>query len=147
MPKKTKDPTYYAAVGRRKSAVAHVRLYFAPKASKEAASLKKGDIMVNGIHAQEYFQFAPYATLFEAPLRLVNAIGRFAISIHTTGGGKKGQLDAVRLGLARALEKADAGNRSILKPEKLLRRDPRVRERRKPATGGRARRKKQSPKR
>jgi len=139
--------TYYEAIGRRKSAVALVRLYISPKASKTTSSMNKGDFLINSIPAKEYFQFEPYVQLFQLPLHVVDALERFAISVIATGGGKRGQLDAVRLGLARALEQADENNRKKLKAEGLLTRDSRVRERRKAGTGGRARRKKQSPKR
>ena len=98
--------------------------------------------MVNELPINAYFQLDMYKSLFDLPLALTDSIGRFAISILAQGGGKKSQLQAVQPGISRALELVDADNRSKLKPEGLLSRDARVRERRKPGTGGRARRQK-----
>ena len=80
-------------------------------------------------------------------MSLTNSLDRFAIVVKVNGGGKEGQLDAVSLGISRAMLKVDDATRLVLKKEGLLTRDARVRERRKVGTGGRARRKKQSPKR
>lgn len=147
---KTKTLKYYEATGRRKSAIARVRLYLGTKGNKPTkvnSAVEKGTIMVNDLPIDSYFQMDMYKTLYNLPLVLTDAVGRFAISILTQGGGKKSQLSAVQLGLSRALELVDGDNRAKLKPEGLLSRDARVRERRKPGTGGRARRQKQSPKR
>lgn len=150
MPKKKSDLKYYEAVGRRKSAVARVRLYLTTgkKEVKIADSkMKKGDIVVNNLPADKYFPGDVMMTDFTKPLALTDSADRFAISIITKGGGKHSQMEAARLGIARALEIADGEHRSVLKPEGLLSRNSRVRERRKAGTGGRARRQKQSPKR
>lgn len=147
MPKKTKNLKYYEAVGRRKSAVARVRLYIAARKSKNAADIKKGEIFINDKPSAEYFPMEGYEKQFSLPLDLTNNLSRFAVSVIARGGGKKGQMEAIRLGLARALEQVNEDHRPLLKSEGLLTRDARVRERRKPGTGGRARRKKQSPKR
>lgn len=147
---KVKTLKFYEAIGRRKSAIARVRLYLGTKGNKPTkmnAAVEKGGIMVNELPIEKYFQMDLYKTLYQLPLEVTDTVGRFAISILTQGGGKKSQIDAVQLGLARALELVDGDNRSKLKPEGLLSRDARVRERRKPGTGGRARRQKQSPKR
>ncbi len=147
---KIKTLKYYEATGRRKSAIARVRLYLGTKGNKPPkinASVEKGSIMVNDLPVDAYFQMDMYKSLYNLPIVLSDAVGRFAISILTQGGGKKSQLSAVQLGLSRALELVDAENRAKLKPVGLLSRDARVRERRKPGTGGRARRQKQSPKR
>ena len=150
MPKKKIGIKYYEAIGRRKSSIARVRLYIGSN-DKEvngvSIKMKKGDMFVNGHPAQEYFPGDLLKAQYEQPLKSVGAENRFAISILARGGGKKGQVDAVVLGIARALELVDSENRALLKPLGLLSRDERVRERRKPGTGGRARRKKQSPKR
>lgn len=69
------------------------------------------------------------------------------VSVIARGGGKHSQMEATMLGISRALEIADGDNRAVLKPQGFLSRDARARERRKPGTGGRARRVKQSPKR
>ncbi|MBP9797666.1 30S ribosomal protein S9 [Candidatus Woesebacteria bacterium] len=147
---KIKTLKFYEAIGRRKSAIARVRLYLGTKGNKPTkknVAVEKGEIMVNDLPIDKYFQLDMYKSLFDLPLVLTGAVGRFAISVLAQGGGKKSQMQAVQLGVSRALELVDAENRSKLKPEGLLSRDARVRERRKPGTGGRARRQKQSPKR
>lgn len=148
MAPKTQAQTYYEAIGRRKSAVARVRLYI-QKAKSMAmnADVKKGDMMINGVAADAYFPLETHKKVYMLPLEIADAASRFAISIKVDGGGKQGQLEAVAMGLARALELVDGSLRAKLKPEGLLTRDSRTRERRKPGTGGRARRQKQSPKR
>ena len=136
--KKPKALQYYEAVGRRKTAVARVRLYISP-----TGTLKKGDMVVNSKPAFEYFPSVGEKNRFLEPLKLAESLDRFIVSIKILGGGKNGQLEAAILGLARALQKVDMGYRQILKENDLLTRDGRVRERRKVGTGGRARRKKQ----
>lgn len=148
MPTKTKALTYYEAIGRRRSAVARVRLYIQKaKTLTVNSEVKKGDIMVNDLPIDTYFPLDTDKIIYLKPLELADAVGRFAISIVVRGGGKHGQLEATAMGLARALEIVDGTLRAKLKPEGLLTRDSRTRERRKPGTGGRARRQKQSPKR
>ena len=134
------------ALGRRKAASAEVRLY--EKAAKWGEIVvEKGEILVNSIKAADYFGKASERVYME-PLRVADVIGKFAITARVTGGGKRGQLDALVLGIARALNTLDREKyRSLLKKEGLLTRDPRVRERRKVGMGGKSRRRKQSPKR
>lgn len=141
-PKKVKELKNYEAVGRRKTAVARVRLHIAA-----SATLKKGDITVNDKPFTQYFGALGQQNVLLQPLTLAGSVDRFGISIKVAGGGSQGQLEAVVLGIARALEKVDKGHRAILKEHGLLTRDARERERRKVGTGGRARRQKQSPKR
>lgn len=149
MAKTSKTVSYYEAVGRRRSAVARVRLYLPIKGKKPASvsKLKKGDIVVNEKPISEYYPRAVDQKEYLLPLTLTDSTDRFITSIIVKGGGVQGQLDAIKLGLARALVEVDESYRSILKPLGLLSRDARVRERRKPGTGGKARRQKQSPKR
>lgn len=151
MPKKTKNIQYYEAVGRRKESVATVRLYIANNKEKKATigdlKIKKGEILVNGRPIEKLFPSLEEKLIYQKPLALTNCLDRFAISIRVTGGGKRGQLEALTFGIARALILVDESFRSILRKEGLLTRDPRVKERRKVGTGGKARRKKQSPKR
>lgn len=148
---KTKNLQYYEAVGRRKEAVARVRLYLATKtqtADIKDLKIKPGQIYVNQKLATEFFPAQSEKALYLMPLKLTNNEERFAISIIVKGGGKRGQLDAVVNGLSKALNKVDrATYRASLKKAGLLTRDSRKRERRKVGTGGKARRKKQSPKR
>ena len=103
--------------------------------------------MINDKLSEEYFPADAEKQTLIKPLELADSIDRFAISILIRGGGKSGQLDAVVHGISRALCIVDEEYRPLLKKEGLLTRDPRVRERRKVGKGGKARRKKQSPKR
>ena len=107
-------------IGRRKTSVA--RLYI---------SKGKGNIIVN---KKVYNEFFPTATLqykIKQPLALTQNEGKFDLKVTVKGGGFNGQAEAVRLAISRALCKFDEENRSILKPEGLLTRDPRMVERKK----------------
>jgi small subunit ribosomal protein S9 len=135
---KTKKSPYIPTVGRRKTAVARIRLY--PK--------KKGGIEVNGKEAVFYFKDEASKQILEEPLKTCNVLGNYLITVKVEGSGKMGQLGAVVHGISRALVKLDKDKfREPLKKKGFLTRDPRMKERRKPGTGGKARRQKQSPKR
>ena len=145
MPKKIKKETikksskakYVYTIGRRKQAVAIVRLFKG-----------KGGIVVNDMPIAEYFPGLIGKYSFDRPFELTKTIGKFHATIKVRGSGKQSQLEAVVLALSRAIQKSDPiAYRSILKKEKLLTVDSRVRERRKAGQMGRARKKKQSPKR
>ena len=130
-----KDYTY--AVGKRRSATARVRIYRG-----------KGEILINDKPADKYFPASVYKDTWIKPFKVVDASDKFYATVRVAGGGLQGQVDAVVHGIAKALIKLDSDNfRGPLKRAGLLTRDPRVRERRKSDTGGKARRKKQSPKR
>ena len=136
MPRKKKI-NYTYAVGRRRSASARVRLFKGRSQS-----------LVNDAPIEEYFPGEIFKDYFTKPFKLTETLGKYYVTVKVVGGGKKGQLGATVHGIARALAKLDAENlRSPLKKAGLLTRDSRVRERRKVGTGGKARRKKQSPKR
>ena len=124
------------AVGRRKEAVARVRLYAG-----------KGESLVNNQSFEKYFPGQVAQLAFEAPFRETGTLGKFFVTVRIVGGGKNGQLTALIHGLSRALSLADEKNRPALKKKGFLTRDARKKERRKVGTGGKARRKKQSPKR
>jgi len=137
MARRKTTKTYVFAVGRRKGARARVRLF-----------KNKGETVVNEKPVNEYFGGAVERQLFSRVFQLSGADGKYFATIKIEGGGKRGQLDAAILGVARAFSKADPEKfRSVLKKHGYLTRDARVRERRKVGTGGKARRKKQSPKR
>ncbi len=139
--KKPKEFIY--AVGKRKEAVARIRLY--PSASAE---LNKGDIIVNGKEIEEYFSSQVQKAKYLEPLHITNTIGKYVLTVKVSGGGVSSQLDALILGISRALAKLDSEkHRSILRKKGFLTRDARIRERRKVGMGGKARRKRQSPKR
>ena len=132
-----KKINYTYAVGRRRKASARVRLFKG-----------RGDSTVNGKIISEYFPGAIMKDVWSKPFKTVDASNKYYVTVKDVGGGKNGQLDAVVHGVARALEKVNKEDfRKPLKKAGLLTRDPRVRERRKVGTGGKARRKKQSPKR
>lgn len=141
---------YIFAVGRRRSAVARVRLYEFVKDGLvwEKIAIKKGDFIVNQKEVAAYFGGDVNKFKYTEPFRVANAQNKYTVTVRVAGGGPSGQLDAVIAGIANALSKADTENfRPILKAKGFLTRDSRIRERRKVGTGGKARRKKQSPKR
>lgn len=147
---KQQKKDYLLAVGRRKEAVARVRVYTAvkPDSSWGQLTLKKGDLIVNEKPIASYFPGDVAKRIYSEPLRVVNAQNQYAFTIKVAGGGMSGQLAAVVVGIARVLSKLNPQDyRPILKKKGFLTRDARVRERRKVGTGGKARRRKQSPKR
>jgi len=107
-------------IGRRKTAVARVYV-----------SKGKGNIIVNDKDFKSYFTTAALQYKVNQPLALTNNEGSFDVKINVYGGGVTGQAEAVRLALSRAMCELDEENRSILKPEGLLTRDPRMVERKK----------------
>lgn len=149
--RKTKDLQYYEAVGRRKTAVARVRLYIIDKdktVNINGLKIHSGQIFINQKPIESVFSSLQEKKLYLKPLKLTKNEERFAISAKILSGGRVGQLAAFIHGLSRALELVDKENyRLILKKNNLLTRDARMKERRKIGTGGKARRKKQSPKR
>lgn len=109
-------------IGRRKAAIARVYV-------KEG----KGDILINKRDYKEYFPLEQIQYIINQPLELTESLGKYDILVNVDGGGVKGQAEAVRLGITRALVKIDAeSNKDILKSNKLLTRDPRQVERKKP---------------
>lgn len=113
---------YYEGIGRRKAASARVRLF--PGGT--------GNIIINDKDGKEYLPREGDVEILLEPLTTIGQEGNFDISVHVQGGGISGQRDAIRLGLARALLLLDPDFRPALKAEKLLTRDPRVKERKKP---------------
>ncbi len=108
------------ATGRRKTAVARVRL-----------QLGNGNMLVNGRPMDEYFTREVLRILVRQPFEVTNGMGRFDITAKLQGGGPSGQADALRHGIARALEKFDPALRPALKRGGFLRRDARKKERKK----------------
>lgn len=145
--KKSKD--FQIGIGRRGSAIARVRIYSKVPDNLKFGDyvVKKGDIVVNGKNALEYFSGTVSKFVYEEPLKATNALNKYAITVRAQGGGVQGQLTATVLGIARALSVVDPLNRPLLRKKGLLTRDSRVRERRKVGMGGKSRRKRQSPKR
>ena len=118
MAKKNADRYHYAN-GRRKTAVARVRLF-----------TKHGPLIVNDRPIEEYFRVGNHLLEATEPLRLIE--GEYSATIKVSGGGISGQAGAIRQGLARALTVYNPEFRGILKPAGLLTRDPRAKERKKP---------------
>ena len=108
-------------IGRRKSAIA--RIY---------VSDGKGQITVNNKDYQEYFPAKTLQYIVMQPLNLLNVADKYDISVSLTGGGSKGQAEALRLGIARALVKINEEYKPALKAEGFMTRDPRQVERKKP---------------
>lgn len=136
MTKKSTSNTYTYAIGRRKAAVATVKLFSG-----------KGDSIVNKIAVEKYFPSRTAKIAYERPFVTTDTLGKYHFQTKLVGGGKGGQVEALQLALARALVKINEAFKPILKPTGLLTVDSRVKERRMVGTGGKSRRQKQSPKR
>ena len=109
------------AVGRRKEAVTRVFL-----------SKGDGKITINGKDYKQYFPLVYLQNQVEAPLKTIEASDKYDIVINATGGGVKGQAEAAKLGISRALLEVNAEYRPVLKAAGLLKRDPRSVERKIP---------------
>ncbi|MCK5084768.1 MAG: 30S ribosomal protein S9 [Candidatus Pacebacteria bacterium] len=119
-----KDDKYFFATGRRKSAVANVRLY---------QSVKEKGILVNKKDYEVYF--ASNSVLVEkvySPIKLLGLEDKFKVSVRVSGGGPNGQAEAIRLGIARALLVFEEEYKKELRASGYLTRDPRKVERKKP---------------
>lgn len=110
----------YQGTGRRKTSVARVRIVPGD-----------GKVVVNGLSAEDYFPTRAHRIIIKRPLDITKMTGRFDVLVNVDGGGVSGQAGAVRLGLARALLKADPNLRPFLKKAGFLSRDPRMKERKK----------------
>lgn len=108
-------------IGRRKTSVA--RIYVRPG---------KGDIKVNNRELKEYFLSEIHQTTVKQPLAATKLEGQYDVTINVEGGGVKGQAEAVRLGIARALVLFNAENKPVLRKEGFITRDSRMVERKKP---------------
>ena len=95
-----------------------------------------GKIEINGKSFEDYFPTIPLQSAVLQPLQLVKLTNSYDLSINTTGGGAAGQAGAARLAISRALLQVDANLRATLKAEGLLRRDPRMKERKKSGQPG-----------
>ena len=126
---KNRGEKYYEAVGRRKESIARVRMY--TRKATDIASEDKALITVNGKDYREYFTEANLWEIVESPLKKLKSINRFKATVVVRGGGKSGQADAIKHGLARTLVDFDGNFRKKLKKSGYLTRDPRAKERRK----------------
>ena len=114
------EKKYYYGTGRRKNAIARVRLIEG-----------NGKITVNGKDLDEYFGIETLKVIVKQPLTATNTLAKYDIISTVTGGGYTGQAGAIRHGLARALNEANSEFRPILKSNGFLTRDPRMKERKK----------------
>ena len=110
----------FHAVGRRKKAIARVRLIPG-----------EGNIVINKRTLDEYFGYETLKTVVRQPLALTETLGKFDVIVNCKGGGVTGQAGAIRHGRARALVKADEAYKPLVKKAGFLTRDPRMKERKK----------------
>jgi len=108
-------------IGRRKTAVARISM-----------TPGKGQIKINGRVLADYFPSEILQIVVNQPFALTNTVGSFDVTANIDGGGIKGQAEALRMAISRALQTQDAELRSPLKKEGFLTRDPRMVERKKP---------------
>jgi small subunit ribosomal protein S9 len=108
-------------LGRRKTSVARVYL-----------SKGKGNVTVNNRDYKEFFPVAVLQSKIVQPFTLTDTVNQYDVKVNVAGGGINGQVEAIRLGISRALVKLDEENKPLLKEEGLMTRDPRMVERKKP---------------
>lgn len=111
---------FYYGTGRRKNAVARVRLLPGT-----------GNIVINNRGIDDYFGLETLKLIVRQPLALTDTLGKFDVHAKVAGGGFSGQAGAIRHGISRALLRVDDQMRPVLKPAGLLTRDPRMKERKK----------------
>ena len=114
------DSSYWRGTGRRKTAVARVRL-----------RRGSGDILLNGRELDVYFTNDRHRSAVKAPLRATKTLGKYDVLVGLSGGGPTGQAEATRLGVARALLAAVESSEAVLRDEGYLTRDARKVERKK----------------
>jgi small subunit ribosomal protein S9 len=115
----------FIATGRRKNSVARIRM-----------TSGSGKIDINGRSFEDYFPTTPLQNTVLQPLQTAKVVNTYDLSINATGGGVAGQAGAARLAIARALIQANGDLRASLKADGLLRRDPRMKERKKSGQPG-----------
>jgi small subunit ribosomal protein S9 len=115
----------FVTVGRRKTAVARIRL-----------TPGTGKIVVNGRAFEDYFKTQALQNTVLSPFEVVKQVNQFDVKVNADGGGMHGQAGALRLAVSRALIETNPELRAVLKAEGFLRRDPRMKERKKPGQPG-----------
>ncbi len=120
MPRAKQEKIMFYGTGRRKEAIARVRLIDG-----------KGDITINGMSIDEYFGTDILKVIVRQPLNATNTLGKYDVICKVVGGGFTGQAGAIRHGISRALLKANGEYRLTLKQAGFLTRDPRMKERKK----------------
>ena len=114
------EKIYYYGTGRRKNAIARVRL-----------TEGTGKITINGKDIDDFFGMETLKVIVKQPLTVTNTVTKYDVIVKVTGGGFTGQAGAIRHGIARALNEANSEFRPILKSNGFLTRDPRMKERKK----------------
>ena len=114
------EKIYYYGTGRRKNAIARVRL-----------TEGSGKITINGKDIEEFFGMETLKVIARQPLTVTNTTSKYDVIVKVTGGGFTGQAGAIRHGIARALNEANSEYRPELKSRGFLTRDPRMKERKK----------------
>ena len=114
------EKIYYYGTGRRKNAIARVRL-----------TEGSGNITINGKDIEEFFGMETLKVIVRQPLTVTNTTSKYDVIVKVTGGGFTGQAGAIRHGIARALNEANVEFRPALKQNGFLTRDPRMKERKK----------------
>jgi len=115
----------FIATGRRKTSVARIRM-----------TPGSGKIDINGRSFEDYFPTTPLQNAVLQPLQAAKMVNAYDLSINATGGGVTGQAGAARLAISRALLQVESDLRGTLKADGLLRRDPRMKERKKSGQPG-----------
>ena len=114
------EKSLYLGTGRRKTSVARVRL-----------SHGSGSIKINSRDLDSYFVREDHRLTVNAPLRLTKTLGKYDVTARVDGGGITGQAGATSLGIARALVRADSTLEAVLRENRMLTRDSRMKERKK----------------
>lgn len=114
-----------SATGRRKTAVAHVRV-----------TEGNGEIIINGIPFEEYFPTIDLQNVVIAPFQVLNVLNKHNVKVVVKGGGKQAQCVAIRHAISRTFANADIEARKVVKLHGFLTRDPRMKERKKPGQPG-----------
>jgi len=136
MTKNNSKNSYIRTLGRRKSAVACLKLFSG-----------KGSSSVNGQALEKYFPTKTEKIVYDKPFEITKTSGKYHFQAKVLGGGKTGQVQALSLAISRCLIKINDTFKTDLRANGLLTVDSRVKERRMVGTGGKSRRQKQSPKR
>jgi len=127
---------YTRSIGRRKSAVASLKLFSG-----------KGESAINGLALDKYFPTKTEKIVYDKPFEITKTLGKYYFQAKILGGGKTGQVQALSLAISRGLVKINETFKPDLRAQGLLTVDSRIKERRMVGTGGKSRRQKQSPKR
>lgn len=127
MSKETKNQEYLVAIGRRKESTAQVRLWL---------NKKEGIIKVNDKDLAVYFPSFEFQKIVRDSLNLVKEAISYNFTIKTSGGGVRGQAEAIRLGMARVLVSLNKDYKPILRKAGFMTRDSRMKERKKPGLKG-----------